>query len=372
MESLVNWWSLLTIPRLLDFSVITRCCSIGLIASVVRMSLADLSPTAKNVLESILTNGSVLASGDLSTWKGVHVLHLQVISTFADDSDMWLIDRSLPNNIHHVEPAGNEPTKVCRVRFMADVFPSWKVPADGFFACKAVCFIHEGIKYARVMSPFDFFTVGTRVLNQPANWVHTFCGSFNGWQQAVEAICSSHHLPTASVVEIDVDPTVCRNVQQSLGAKVFGPPYLDLLSPLPEHCVICCDIAQTQWQAACHNAENSVWTSSFPCPPFSKASATRPGLETSSGRAFLFALKAVRAHQPLVLCAENVEGIRSHGHFRIILRFAAWAGYKLAWSQIKCLSEISHCLRSRWLAVFVRQDLVSQSNMIGSFNLGGD
>eukprot|EP00438_Fugacium_kawagutii_P020750 Skav227427 [mRNA] locus=scaffold1986:183488:186964:- [translate_table: standard] len=174
-----------------------------------------------------------------------------------------------------------------------------------------------------------------------------------------------------STIDVDVDPTVCRAVQRSHDAQLIQPPFNEVLKPLNKHVVICCDIAQSQWQSAIHEGINLLWTASFPCPPFSRGSSNRVGLELPTGRAFLFVLKAARANQPLFICVENVDAITSHRHFRILLRFGAWAGYKLAWSHISCLSEISHCMRRRWLAVLVRQDLLHDSTFGGNFKLGG-
>lgn len=322
---------------------------------VVSMSLADLSPPAVGVLNSVLTNGHVLASGDPEEWDGVHILHLQVISEFASGVEMWLVDRSLPNTLQHAALLGGEPQKMCRLRLLSDSMPPWTIQKEGYFSCRAQCFFQDGIRKAQVVSPFDFWCVGSRALNLPINWVHTLCGAFNGWHQAAEAVGHMHGIKTGSTIAIDNDLVVCKLGSRNTDASVIKAPFQELLHPTSSNIVICSDVAQPQWPAAIHNGDNMFWTASFPCPPYSRASTTRAGLEIPSGRAFLFVLKAARACQPLVIGAENVDGIRSHGHFRSILKFASWAGYRVAWSQISCLSEVSNCIRRRWLAVSVRE-----------------
>lgn len=95
-------------------------------------------------------------------------------------------------------------------------------------------------------------------------------------------------------------------------------------------------------------------------------------MESPSGRAVLFLLKSAKLQQPLAIFLENVEGIRSHPHMGILKRFIAWAGYRMVWCQSSCLSDVSHCIRRRWVAVLIRQDLLPDASAShGVFKLGG-
>lgn len=338
----------------------------------VSMAISHLSSQARAVLTSIIDNAQLFADPGLDKWTGTQLLHLQVQSRWSQSFDAVLIDRGLNDGLGFQEVSGCQPKEVCQVQVRFASPPPWELEVGRQFACRAVCVIQDGLRYAYINNPFDVWMMGHVARDSPTNWVHAFCGAFHGWNQAVEGISAIMGHDVQSVVSIDIDREVCKQVDLSVGSQVIVHPFAKLLSSVGTKLVVCCDIAQSQWQSAVHRGENLLWTGSFPCQPYSCANTNRLGMESPSGRAILFLLKSAKIMQPLAIFLENVEGIRSHPHMSILKRFITWAGFKVVWSQSSCLSEISHCFRKRWLAVLIRQDLIQDApEGFGTFRLGG-
>eukprot|EP00438_Fugacium_kawagutii_P013606 Skav202999 [mRNA] locus=scaffold1344:77725:81072:+ [translate_table: standard] len=102
---------------------------------------------------------------------------------------------------------------------------------------------------------------------------------------------------------------------------------------------------------------NVGWTISFPCPPFSKGNHEKSGINHREGKVLLHILAWARQAQPLFLAMENVDGLASHEHYRIIKLFIQWAGFQLKWTLVHDMNSLSPSCRRRWLAVAVRSDI---------------
>ena len=100
-------------------------------------------------------------------------------------------------------------------------------------------------------------------------------------------------------------------------------------------------------------------TLSPPCPSWSKG-GRRSGLATDEGFCFIDAIQHVARITPLLAICECSDGIETHQHWRAISAAFQLAGYKKIWSQDVAIHQMTCNFRTRWLAVWGRQDLHCQ------------
>eukprot|EP00438_Fugacium_kawagutii_P027848 Skav201821 [mRNA] locus=scaffold1071:368471:372028:+ [translate_table: standard] len=156
-------------------------------------------------------------------------------------------------------------------------------------------------------------------------------------------------------------PDACAVAARNDNAKCLNYPYKGITQPLPKHVVVCCPCEKEEWLAAIHDPANLVWSASFPCPPFSRGSKEQQGLNNPDGRLLIHIFRHARIIQPVALLLENVDTFANHSHFRLMMKYAAWAGYKVKWQQVHDMSDFAPYHRKRWLACLIRKDLCSDT-----------
>eukprot|EP00438_Fugacium_kawagutii_P014627 Skav234628 [mRNA] locus=scaffold171:195924:199841:+ [translate_table: standard] len=109
------------------------------------------------------------------------------------------------------------------------------------------------------------------------------------------------------------------------------------------------------WLEAVSNWHPELVTISSPCVPWSTGGLER-GLFTADGMLLPEALSICKFLQPRIVMLEQVAGIGSHAHLKIIVKTAHWAGYVVKFARIADVQAISPVKRSRWLAILTRAE----------------
>lgn len=150
--------------------------------------------------------------------------------------------------------------------------------------------------------------------------------------------------------------------------KILLRKWLPIPGFLPDDWPVHCCILQSKvedfhWMKFVQSPVNLMWTISFPCQPFSRG-GNGAGVQTKDGQSIFHVLAAARMMQPVAMLLENVDTFPTHLHASLIFRFCIWAGYRLAWSSVNDMADLSPHHRARWLAVLIRQDLNRNSQDI--------
>eukprot|EP00438_Fugacium_kawagutii_P020369 Skav206023 [mRNA] locus=C9320687:2752:3516:+ [translate_table: standard] len=149
--------------------------------------------------------------------------------------------------------------------------------------------------------------------------------------------------------------SLCSRIWECQSSRLLST---GVLRDVGSHAVIQCDVADPCWACAIHNFTNVGWTVSFPCPPFSRGSSKKLGLECREGRDILEVLRIARFTRPLFITLDNADEFSRHPHAPFIRLAIRWAGFRIAWSQVHDMSDLSPHHRRRWIAVCVRADLL--------------
>ena len=285
-------------------------------------------------------------------WHGDAFLHLQVETKWSLEFECFLLDKGLPISLG--SPC-REATKIAKVVVTCAQQPRFQLAPGCEFGCRASLSFHNDRKHAFVSKSCDMWPLAQHHIGRPCSFVHLCSGAFNGWTQAERGLSILNFMPTPRMtLAVDWDPVVCKAVSATQGSVIINPE--EPVIPNVGNMVICMDVANPFWVGLINSCDNIVCTLSFPCPPFSKG-GRKSGLEAEEGRVVLQALSSIRLLQPVCICIENVDSFGEHPHASMVWRFCKWAGYELVWKQTHHLNKISHCYRSRFLAVLMRHDL---------------
>ena len=91
---------------------------------------------------------------------------------------------------------------------------------------------------------------------------------------------------------------------------------------------------------------------SLPCPPWSSLTP-QIGLDSSAGQLFSDLTKIAEVFQPRMVVLENVEGLLSHDHWKLIVGWFVAVGFVVAHQSVDCLDCVCPMHRNRASVIFV-------------------
>ena len=203
--------------------------------------------------------------------------------------------------------------------------------------------------------------------NFPCCFLHMFCGGFNGWERATRWMECNKLLFIQKEIALDCSEQAMKIWQMRTKGNLFygkigindtcGHKYTGVISTS----------GQTHWLNICRFAINGFFTCSPPCPSWSRAGRGQ-GLECSNGLSFSECIAKIRWVRPVAAFFECADKTTSHPHFKILRASLQAAGYKQAWSSVIPYDALAPMCRTRWLAVWIRND-ASDVQTLGSFKL---
>ena len=190
--------------------------------------------------------------------------------------------------------------------------------------------------------------------------VEQFAGGYGGWSFADRNLQQKfHRLQSTRTMAIENDLPAAVQFALNHEFVIVGSPQqmpVDFLQEHPHNTIFVCDIQDQFWQQQLANLTIEQWRLSAPCQPWSFA-GKQDGFASANGMHLARAIAQARIHRPKTILFEQVAGFPSHCHFSIAERMFRWAGYTEVGSGVFDFADVGPVKRSRFLALFVRNDL---------------
>ena len=267
---------------------------------------------------------------------------------------------------------------------MFSVIPFRFSPGNGFHRCDEVAVLDvsfpEVTPCLRTMCPGDIITCMGRAKVYdakidfgddtiicrwpqlqsalPWNAIHLFSGGFLGWSRALgwlakrepSCVCSQQ-------IYIDADPCVMECWSHAFGKPFMQSPIMrDTPRQASQHVGVCTEVADRTIARLALFHNNVIETLSPPCISWSRGGKSL-GINSKAGFAFIEAIFSISVTQPVIVCAECADETTKHPHFPLIQALFKLLGYKLVWQQVVPTHMLTNCFRTRWLAVWLRNDI---------------
>ncbi len=201
----------------------------------------------------------------------------------------------------------------------------------------------------------------------PINMTHLFAGAFSGWERSSNWMNDQNIVKIQQSMAIDHCCTVMQIWQLRNDSPILNSNIPVVHDHRQKHLGVLSDIGGGTWPNLCRFQNNHILTASPPCQPFSRGGKSQ-GLECSNGVPFAATVWRIRTLRPLAACFECSDMTPNHPHFPILSNAMRVAGYKCVWSEVIHLEKISSMSRSRWLAVWIRLDVLTDVRF-GNFKL---
>ncbi len=185
---------------------------------------------------------------------------------------------------------------------------------------------------------------------------HMFSGAFSGWERAFNW-CKVNKInkPMFSYA-IDSDPMVGRIWASHENVELFrGFVPLNFKTSF-DNVMINTTIQDKSWYNLNRFVANLLMTASPPCQSWSLG-GKKTGLHSENGMSFIDCINSARWVRPVAIMLECSDQVPHHSHFAVITMCFSFAGYKHHWSQIISLDELTGMNRTRWLGVWLRNDV---------------
>ena len=186
---------------------------------------------------------------------------------------------------------------------------------------------------------------------------HLFCGAYEGWLRAMWWLQNANlGFAFASHVSVDWCPEVMKTWSYNHKLDVIRCPIHADFDPTETYVGVLADINDVTALRATSNKSNLLMTLSPPCPSWSRG-GKNSGLASDEGFCFLDAILHVARVRPILALFECSDGLEAHPHWRVLSAAMQLAGYKRLWSQDVAMHQVTGNHRTRWLAVWCRQDV---------------
>ena len=201
----------------------------------------------------------------------------------------------------------------------------------------------------------------------PVNFLHMFCGGFNGWERASKWMEINKLFIVQREIAVDFNEQAMQIWQLRTNGCLFHGKCGSYIEAHQKYIGVTAACSQKYWLNLCRFITNGFFTCSPPCPSWSRGGRGQ-GLECDNGVAFAECIAKIRALRPIAAFFECADKIISHPHFRILRMSLQAAGYRQCWSNVVPYENLAHMCRTRWLAVWIRAD-VTDVQALGSFKL---
>ena len=186
---------------------------------------------------------------------------------------------------------------------------------------------------------------------------HLFAGAYEGWLRAMWWLQNAGMgYVFASHTSVDWSSDVMRTWSMNHRKDFLRCPLEVDFDSSDAYTGILADVNEITLVRATSHKSNLLMTLSPPCPSWSKG-GKHSGLASDEGFCFLDAIDHVCKVRPVLALFECSDGLESHPHWRVISAAMQLAGYMRIWSQDVAIHQMTSNQRTRWLAVWCRQDV---------------
>ena len=192
---------------------------------------------------------------------------------------------------------------------------------------------------------------------------HLFSGAVCGWSRALQWLQSESMIHVDATIAVDSDETVMRvwDLQQSFDSASKTKMHyenIDLTTCVERINGVVLPVGNRSWYNLCRIVPNLIFTLSPPCQTWS-AGGTYSGFEHANGYSMAESIESIKCVRPLLALFECADRIVKHPNYPLIKKLMCFCGYKLVWTSVMTLHNLTGMNRTRWLAVWMRIDLPS-------------
>ena len=202
----------------------------------------------------------------------------------------------------------------------------------------------------------NIWILSERLTGFPINFTNVFCGAFCGWERSIQWLQAKRLIHVQRTISIDICEQTMKIWQMRTKASVATS--IEQIRNQDHAQTLGIQIAagNDQWLSAIKAQSNNVFTGSPPCQPWCKG-GTHGGLQCDNGIAFIEFIQKAKQARPTVVCVECADSTPQHEHFALLRKCFEYAGFRFYWSDIVQYENLSSMWRTRWLAVWIRNDL---------------
>ena len=187
-------------------------------------------------------------------------------------------------------------------------------------------------------------------------FLNLFSGGFAGWERAMAWLDQQGIASVFRSTSVDFEPQVMEIWKLQTGNQVLQRPVpVDIDLKNISTGILTCVSDPTilnMWRSG----YNGFFTCSPPCQSWSKG-GKGSGLESKNGLSFIKSINVACKARPLAVLVECSDLVPKHHHFHLLKACFAFAGYRLVFSTILKLEDLTPMARSRWFAIWCRGDI---------------
>ena len=196
---------------------------------------------------------------------------------------------------------------------------------------------------------------------------HLCAGAFGGWDRAFNWATSNRIIYKTDVFAVEADFETLRVWAKSNDAIILQGPISPQVPRNDGKVGVVMPIQDITWYNMCRQQVNLVITASPPCQTWSMG-GKRLGLEAENGMTFMQVVSGVKWVRPIACLVECSDTVPGHQHYGVIVKSFRYIGYKQVWSQVVPTHDFTGMRRSRWITVFLRND-VQEFDVVGLIKL---
>lgn len=187
-------------------------------------------------------------------------------------------------------------------------------------------------------------------------YMNLFSGAFAGWERATTWLKYQKLSHTFKSISVDFEPQVMDIWSKQINKPVLQRPvHVGFSSEDTSIGILTC-VSDPTILNLWRSAYNGIFTCSPPCQSWSKG-GKGSGLEPKNGQSFIKAINCASKARPVAVLVECSDLLPKHPHYQIVRACFSFAGYKLVYSGTLKLEDLAPMMRSRWFAIWVRQDI---------------
>ena len=213
----------------------------------------------------------------------------------------------------------------------------------------------------------NMWIISEQQLGFPMNFTNVFCGSFSGWERALQWLQARAFLRIQRSIAIDYCEHTMKIWQLRTQAPVFDSAVAIRSGSKLQTIGIQMEVSNDKWLNSTNAQTNHAFTASPPCQSWCKG-GKHGGLASENGMAFIDLIQKTKQARPILVAIECADSTPQHGHFAVIRKCFEYIGYRYYWSAVVPYEHLSSMARTRWLAIWIRHD-ISTDGSRGMFRL---
>lgn len=201
------------------------------------------------------------------------------------------------------------------------------------------------------------WTIPTFEKSLGLNVGHLFSGAFDGWGKAFRWLANRNIIRIDNTFAIDHDLSTIQMWAKQHGIEVSKGHISPSFQFSGEVFAGNYDVGCKVWYNISRWPTNVLWTKSPPCQSWSLGGRSQ-GLDSENGFSWIKSIADAKWQRPNAIIVECADAVPAHDHFKLVKACYKMIGYKLQWMGIFPLDDLTAMHRTRWIAIWLRNDVV--------------